>query len=140
MWGPLWGILRLGWHAGKTNGILRKQKLKRDAVPTIFAFKQNLISGWQPCQKSIKTHIELYLFEQQEVISVYMIKPTQWFKPQTNNVWSKMHSFVCTQTLLYLQPIRVFIAIEITSLSKFRGYHYQLWTEWPVIVLEHLIY
>ena len=138
MWGPLWGILLLGWYAGKTNGILRKKVEKRCSANNFCI--QAEFSGWQPCQKSRKTHTELYLFEQQEVISIYMIKPTQWFKPQTNNVWSKMHSFVCTQTLLYLLPIRVFIAIEITSLSNCRGYHYQLWTEWPVIVLEHLIY
>ena len=139
MWGPLLGILLLGWYAGKTNGILRKESWKAIQCQQ-FLHDQAEFSGWQPCQKSWKTHTELYLFEQQEIISIYMIKPTQWFKPQTNNVWSKIHSFVCTQTLLYLLPIRVFIAIEITSLSNCRGYLYQLWTEWPVIVLEHLIY
>ena len=52
--GPLWGILLLGWYAGKTIGISREKKIEKRCSANHVCI-QARFSGWQPCQKGRKT-------------------------------------------------------------------------------------
>ena len=101
----------LEWYAGKANGILRKKKLKRDAVPRIFAFKQNLVYDNHTKRAEKRTQIYMCLNSKKSFQYIWLNLHSDLSRRQT------MYGQKCTH-LFVLKHYSIFYQSEFLLQSK----------------------